>query len=451
MGGLDESKMTIIAGSEDPANPIPDNKINFVQEEKIDNVKIHPLSDYPAAKYDLALVKIKGQFTFRNSIWPICMPEKTQPREYHFSRGYIMLGFGRDINKVNKGSVLTELDLDVQPTRACSTIYGRILSNEFDEFHYTMKNTFPKNFTEDSLLCASKPGRTSGSCPGDSGGILMRNEWMPDLNDYKNIQIAVVHGAAQKCNGGRYPAIFVRIDTFEALYWINQITFSNNSEIKWRQDRRCGTDYLSLDGTPAQCNPTGPLGPQQAGPCCSEYGYCGGSPAHCKCFKCIDYRTGDRSCNTIKVTGDDYASVTGMYVLSEEKASKIPNYPVYRLFKNAKVLCGSHYAESCAGCPQEHGANWCGGWCKWANENGLHENCIFDESKRDKLLNRYIYYNPGEKGWRIGDKVDLSGEYEGNSYYQSYITKKQFWLDKDTAWRSYNSPDDEVKVECVET
>ena len=38
VGGLDESKMTIIAGSEDPANPIPDNKINFVQEEKIDNV-----------------------------------------------------------------------------------------------------------------------------------------------------------------------------------------------------------------------------------------------------------------------------------------------------------------------------------------------------------------------------------------------------------------------------
>ena len=140
-----------------------------------------------------------------------------------------MLGFGRDINKVNKGSVLTELDLDVQPTRACSTIYGRILNDEFNEFHFIMKNTLPKNFTEDSLLCASKPGRTSGSCPGDSGGILMRNEWVTDLNDYRNIQTAVVHGAAQKCNGGRYPAIFVRIDTDEALSWINEIAFSKNS------------------------------------------------------------------------------------------------------------------------------------------------------------------------------------------------------------------------------
>ena len=140
-----------------------------------------------------------------------------------------MLGFGKDIFKKNKGSVLTELDLDVQPTSACSTTYGRILSNEFHEFHLLMKNTLPKNFTEDSLLCASKPGRTSGSCPGDSGGILMRSEWVPDLKDYRSIQTAVVHGAAQRCNGGRYPPIFVRIDTDETLKWINSIVFSNNS------------------------------------------------------------------------------------------------------------------------------------------------------------------------------------------------------------------------------
>ena len=61
--------------------------------------------------------------------------------------------------------------------------------------------------------------------------------------------------------------------------------------IKWRQDRRCGKDYPLPDGKPAQCNPEGPLGPKQAGPCCSKYGYCGGSPIHCECAKCIDYRT----------------------------------------------------------------------------------------------------------------------------------------------------------------
>ena len=74
--------------------------------------------------------------------------------------------------------------------------------------------------------------------------------------------------------------------------------------MKWRQDRRCGKDYPLPNGTPAQCNPDGPLGPNQAGPCCSASGYCGGSPAHCECDNwpighskrngahCIDFRKG---------------------------------------------------------------------------------------------------------------------------------------------------------------
>ena len=31
--------------------------------------------------------------------------------------------------------------------------------------------------------------------------------------------------------------------------------------------------------------------------------------------------------------------------------------------------CGSHYASSCAGCPQENGASWCNGDCKWCDGN----------------------------------------------------------------------------------
>jgi len=226
---LNQTKMTIIAGSDDPTNPIPDNKMKFVEKKTIEDVKIHPLSEVPAARFDLALVKIKGQFTFRDSRWPICIPNKTESRAFHTSKGYSMLGFGRDINKVNKGSVLTELALFVQPTDACSTKYCRILNDEFHDLHIQMNNALPKNFDEDSLICAAKPGQTSGSCPGDSGGIFMRNHWMPDLKDYRAIQTAVVHGAAQRCNGGRYPPIFVRIDTNEVLKWIKSIVFSKNS------------------------------------------------------------------------------------------------------------------------------------------------------------------------------------------------------------------------------
>ena len=226
---LDETKMTIIAGSDDPANQIPERKRRLVQEKKIDNVEIHPLYENPAARYDLALVKIKGRFTFRNSRWPICIPDETRSREFHFNRGYSLVGFGRDINKKDRGSVLTTLDLDVQPTGACSSKYYKILNDQSNDRHLRVKNTLPKNFNEDSLLCASKPGRAPGSCPGDSGGIFMRNEWRPDLADYRNIQTAVVHGAAQECNGERFPSIFVRIDSGDALAWINRIAFSKTS------------------------------------------------------------------------------------------------------------------------------------------------------------------------------------------------------------------------------
>ena len=138
-----------------------------------------------------------------------------------------------DINKENQGSVLTDLGLVVQPTSACSAKYSGILNDELNDFHYLIKETLPQNFNEDSLICGAKPGKTSGSCPGDSGGIFMNNMWKPDLGDYRAIQTAVVHGAPQRCNGGRYPSIFVRIDNDEALSWIKDIAFSNGTYLNF--------------------------------------------------------------------------------------------------------------------------------------------------------------------------------------------------------------------------
>ena len=224
----DKKLMTIVAGSDDPANPIPRKKRKFVQKEEIDSVKLHPLYKDPAARYDLALVKIKEQFTFRNTRWPICIPEKTKPREDNFGIGHTLLGYGRDIDKDNEDGVLTQLDLDVRPTSYCSSEYDDILSDDNHDFHTNIKNALPENFNDDSLICASKKGRDSGSCKGDSGGILMRDKWLPDLKETRAIQTAVVHGAAQNCNGERYPPIFVRIDG-EARSWINSIAFTTTT------------------------------------------------------------------------------------------------------------------------------------------------------------------------------------------------------------------------------
>ena len=223
---LDHKNMVIIAGSNDPTNSeVARKKARFIQRKEIEEVKIHPKFAYPAAKYDLALVEIKGQFSFRDSRWPICLPTRSASRESHARIGYLLLGFGRDPSTMNKGSVLTELDLKVLLTATCSTLYGKILDQEDSPLFNQTRMALPKIFEEDSLICAQKPGTDSGSCPGDSGGIFMNNEWVSTLEKFRAIQVAVVHGAAQKCNGRRYPQILVRLDKDDVLTWINRIAF----------------------------------------------------------------------------------------------------------------------------------------------------------------------------------------------------------------------------------
>ncbi len=48
----------------------------------------------------------------------------------------------------------------------------------------------------------------------------------------------------------------------------------------WRGDGKCGVENPNLLGLPAECNPYSDM------PCCSEFGWCGSSQAHCKCEKC---------------------------------------------------------------------------------------------------------------------------------------------------------------------
>lgn len=59
--------------------------------------------------------------------------------------------------------------------------------------------------------------------------------------------------------------------------------------LPWREDGRCGAGLVAPDGTvPAQCNPWDKL----KRTCCSAAGMCEplGSPGHCSCPSCFDYR-----------------------------------------------------------------------------------------------------------------------------------------------------------------
>ena len=53
----------------------------------------------------------------------------------------------------------------------------------------------------------------------------------------------------------------------------------------WRDDGRCGAEFPPPNGLPAQCDPFN----ADEYKCCSPYGWCGKTPAHCACDKCVDY------------------------------------------------------------------------------------------------------------------------------------------------------------------
>ena len=227
----DQSKMRIIVGANQPTNTkLNQKRKRGISRRKIKSVKIHPLYDNVlfSAKYDLALVEIKGKFRFRQTIWPICIPEKVRPREYHFEKGYTLVGFGKDTNApdtCDDFECLKQDQLNAQRTEYCSAIYGQILSSPFDPFYEIIKNTLPKNFDgEDSLICAGIPGQNAGTCPGDSGGILMKSKFDPESGLIATQQ-AVVHGSGANCDGMRFPSIFVRLDNSEVLTWIFENVF----------------------------------------------------------------------------------------------------------------------------------------------------------------------------------------------------------------------------------
>ena len=55
-------------------------------------------------------------------------------------------------------------------------------------------------------------------------------------------------------------------------------------KMRWRNDGRCGSNYLLPDRSPAECNPGGEK------PCCSQDGQCSELPANCFCENCTDHR-----------------------------------------------------------------------------------------------------------------------------------------------------------------
>ena len=75
--------MTIIVGANKPTDPDELRKRKrFIQKKRMKDVQLHPKYDkiLLSAKFDLAIVEIKGKFRFGESVYPICIPHKLHDR-----------------------------------------------------------------------------------------------------------------------------------------------------------------------------------------------------------------------------------------------------------------------------------------------------------------------------------------------------------------------------------
>ena len=66
-----------------------------------------------------------------------------------------------------------------------------------------------------------------------------------------------------------------------------------STEKDWRDDRRCGSNFLLENGKPAECEPN--ANAEKEGPCCNlDTGWCGNSNSSCECTNCINYASGEK-------------------------------------------------------------------------------------------------------------------------------------------------------------
>ena len=116
--------MTVIVGANGPTNPYLNKRRRIIQQKKISSVKIHPQYDQgsESAQYDLALVEIKGTFSFSASleVVPVCIPGKAVPRESHFEERYTLLAYGSE----GDSFALNSKPITVATTEVCNAFYG---------------------------------------------------------------------------------------------------------------------------------------------------------------------------------------------------------------------------------------------------------------------------------------------------------------------------------------
>nr|XP_018916647.1 PREDICTED: venom serine protease-like [Bemisia tabaci] len=157
----------------------------------------HPNYNKKLVTNDLAIIEVKGYFSFGESVAPACLPLKYQGMTF-IGDSVLAAGWGTLSYGGRQPSFLQKATLQVIPTANCSEVYGR-------------------QRIRDTQICAIGVNE-SDTCQGDSGGPLL---WS-DVRKNRFILAGIIsYGIG--CASGK-PSVNSRISVPAYLRWIRKIT-----------------------------------------------------------------------------------------------------------------------------------------------------------------------------------------------------------------------------------
>ena len=140
-------------------------------------------------------------------------------------------------NDVEDDEILTAQTFFGQTYKLCNEAYdvGRLAAE-----HEKIQTSLPRLFNVTTIFCASVPSTAAGTCPGDSGGTLLKSEFIDNIGDVRSVLVGVVHGSIKECDGSRFPSIFSRMDNYDILSWVVEEAFGLDEvdKIKMKKENR---------------------------------------------------------------------------------------------------------------------------------------------------------------------------------------------------------------------
>ena len=148
------------------------------EQKTILEVKKHPDYEDYIYYFDIAIIKINGEFTFDSRISPICLPE-TSSR--HPGNGLTITVQGWGQSGKGKGKEVSQVNVGIRSRRECDDRIERFGKSSSDASGNVKK--WMARLTTDVLFCADATlNDKTGVCIGDSGGpAIFRFEFTQQL------------------------------------------------------------------------------------------------------------------------------------------------------------------------------------------------------------------------------------------------------------------------------